>query len=212
MITGFNTNVRYNGRVFHVQTEDSGRANPHIISHVYHGGTILASEKSRYEHLLEAPGIDEAVKTMMEEQHKALLRRLKNGDLDAVIVERLEGRVAAGAAAPAGAAAAPVAAQPQPQPLPPPPRPAPAAAPPPRVAPVPPRVAAAPVAPVRTPPPPAPTRIAPAAPAAANAPHRFGEGVVSEKPLDEVILEYLVEKARERGASGARPARNRTSE
>ena len=28
MITGFNTNVRYGGRVYHVQTEDSGRSYP----------------------------------------------------------------------------------------------------------------------------------------------------------------------------------------
>ncbi len=26
----------------------------------------------------------------------------------------------------------------------------------------------------------------------------FGDGIVSQKPLDEVILEYLVEKARDR--------------
>ena len=45
MITGFNTNVRHGGRTFHVQTEDSGRAHPHVISHLYFGGTILASEK-----------------------------------------------------------------------------------------------------------------------------------------------------------------------
>jgi len=34
-----------------------------------------------------------------------------------------------------------------------------------------------------------------AAPEAARA---FGEGIVSAKPLDEVILEYLVESARKR--------------
>src|SRR5262249_56251916 len=50
MITGANTNVRYRGILFHVQTEDSGRANPHIISHVYHGGTILGTHKTDYSH------------------------------------------------------------------------------------------------------------------------------------------------------------------
>ena len=28
MITGFNTDVDYDGRIFHVQTEDKGRDNP----------------------------------------------------------------------------------------------------------------------------------------------------------------------------------------
>ena len=56
MITGFNTNVRYGGRVFHVQTEDSGLKNPHVISHLYFGGTILASEKRDYAQLLDQGG------------------------------------------------------------------------------------------------------------------------------------------------------------
>ena len=56
MITGFNTNVRHGGRVFHVQTEDSGRDHPHVISHLYYGGTILASEKRDYAEHLEVWG------------------------------------------------------------------------------------------------------------------------------------------------------------
>ena len=68
MITGFNTNVRHGGRVFHVQTEDSGRNHPHVISHLYFGGTILASEKCDYAHLLGAQGdLTMAVRGLMEE-------------------------------------------------------------------------------------------------------------------------------------------------
>ena len=32
MITGFNTDVRHNNRVFHIQTEDKGDASPEIES------------------------------------------------------------------------------------------------------------------------------------------------------------------------------------
>jgi len=32
MLSGFNTNFRYRGVLFHVQTEDSGRGNPHVIT------------------------------------------------------------------------------------------------------------------------------------------------------------------------------------
>jgi hypothetical protein len=58
---------------------------------------------------------------------------------------------------------------------------------------------------------PAPAAAAPAAaappPRPASPPGRaFGEGIVSQKPLDEVILEYLVEKARGRGAAAKSPA------
>jgi hypothetical protein len=46
-------------------------------------------------------------------------------------------------------------------------------------------------------PPGAAARAASAAPARAQ-PRAFGDGIVSQKPLDEVILNYLVEKARDR--------------
>ena len=89
MITGFNTNVRYQGRLFHVQTEDSGRKNPHVISHVFYGGTILASQKSEYKDRLDSESLNDEVRELMETQHRALLARLRQGDLNAVIAECL---------------------------------------------------------------------------------------------------------------------------
>ncbi|MBW2716462.1 MAG: hypothetical protein JRD03_10320, partial [Deltaproteobacteria bacterium] len=91
MITGCNTNVLYRGKQFHVQTEDSGRANPHIISHVYHGGTIIASEKSEYGDRIDAEELDIKVRAQIEFQHKTMLKHLTGGDFDAVIDERVGG-------------------------------------------------------------------------------------------------------------------------
>lgn len=162
MITGFNTNVRHGGRLFHVQTEDSGKSHPHVISHVYFGGTILASEKHEYEDLLGSSDLTDSVRALMEGQHKAMVARLKQGALDAVIAERLTDpseETGPGASDP-----------PQAPPV---PAPGPASVP--------------------APPPRAPERA-------------FGEGIVSQKPLDEVILEYLVEKSRGRGSAGKAPA------
>ena len=48
MVVGFNHNINYKGRVYHVQTEDSGIGNPHLITHLFVGGNILASKKSSY--------------------------------------------------------------------------------------------------------------------------------------------------------------------
>jgi hypothetical protein len=89
MLSGFNTNVRHRGLLLHVQTEDSGRANPHIITHLYHGGTILASERSEYDGGLGSSDLADEVRRRMEDQHRAMLRRLKRGELDARLVERL---------------------------------------------------------------------------------------------------------------------------
>ncbi|MGH7337860.1 MAG: hypothetical protein ACREI7_09795, partial [Myxococcota bacterium] len=89
MITGANTNVRYRGILFHVQTEDSGRANPHIISHVYHGGTILGTHKTDYSDRLDADDLTSVVRGLIEQQHAAMLAKLDSGGFDAVIAQRL---------------------------------------------------------------------------------------------------------------------------
>ena len=164
MITGSNTNARHGGKLFHVQTEDSGRRNPHVISHLYYGGTILASEKTRYDERLdlESESLAKDVRALIEEQHKSMLKKLKRGEFDSVITERLGGASDGGDTASNGAEITPPSA-------------------------------------------PAPTQPVIDEPAAASAdssaagPARaFGDGIVSQKPLDEVILEYLVEKARDR--------------
>jgi hypothetical protein len=89
MLSGFNTNVRHRGVLFHVQTEDSGRNHPHVITHLYHGGTILASEKSSYKELLRESDLPGKVRALMEGQHAAMLARLRAGELDPVLAERL---------------------------------------------------------------------------------------------------------------------------
>ena len=52
MLTGFNTDVEYDGVVYHVQTEDKGLRTPFILSLVYTGGAILASKRSPYDDLI----------------------------------------------------------------------------------------------------------------------------------------------------------------
>ena len=93
MLSGFNTNIRHRAVLFHVQTEDSGRGHPHIISHLYYGGTILASEKNGYADLLagehDDAEIEDGVKKRMQEQHKEILRSLRRGSFDEEIVVRL---------------------------------------------------------------------------------------------------------------------------
>ena len=48
VITGFNTDVKYRGVVYHVQTEDKGTANPMIETLIYKGGEILGSRRLPY--------------------------------------------------------------------------------------------------------------------------------------------------------------------
>ena len=58
MITGHNTDINYNGIIYHVQTEDKGHANPVIETLVYKGGEILEARRTTYAELLK-DGYDE---------------------------------------------------------------------------------------------------------------------------------------------------------
>ena len=89
MITGVNSDVRYRGVAFHVQTEDSGRAHPHVVSHLYLGGSILASEKTDYGDGLDSPDLDERVRSIVETQHRSMLEALSEGRFDALLEERV---------------------------------------------------------------------------------------------------------------------------
>jgi hypothetical protein len=83
VITGFNTDVECDGQVFHVQTEDKGRSNPTVESLVYSGGEILTSRRMSYEELANSAEYSEdAVMELMETQHQALVRDIRNGEFD----------------------------------------------------------------------------------------------------------------------------------
>ncbi|NWJ40947.1 MAG: hypothetical protein HXX12_08240 [Geothrix sp.] len=91
MITGYNTDVRHGNRVFHVQTEDKGLSNPKIETLIYVGGEILDSYRSSYEDLIVAPPITESViQSRMDEQHRAVIRDIKNGKYDLTPPDLLE--------------------------------------------------------------------------------------------------------------------------
>jgi hypothetical protein len=77
-VLGFNHNLKYRGRIFHVQTEDSGPGNPRIFTHLYFGGTILASKKHEYD----PAAAEDVVRALMQSQHKSILKELKGSRHD----------------------------------------------------------------------------------------------------------------------------------
>jgi hypothetical protein len=164
MLSGFNTNYRYRGVLFHVQTEDSGVANPHVITHLFHGGNILASEKLDYAEKLEAEDVESVVRELMESQHKAMLKRLKRGGFDAVIRERVGPSALGDSSNGADTISEPPRSDSEVERL--------------------------------------DAQTASQQPQSSTTQQRldraFGEGVVGQKPLDEVVLEYLVSNARKR--------------
>jgi hypothetical protein len=82
VITGFNTDIIYQGVTYHVQTEDKGLDTPLILSLVYDRGTILASKRSPYEDLLQL-GFDEKVLVdRLQKQHKVICAAIRAGRID----------------------------------------------------------------------------------------------------------------------------------
>lgn len=177
-VTGFNHNIKHKGKVYHVQTEDSGVNNPHIITHLFVGGNILASKKTSYADILNAENLPEVVRELMEEQHKEMLRNLINGVYENISTATSATHYQPGQLAAEGSQVKLQQGQSMPSasPMPPPP-------------PFPPTAAAAP-------------QLPPEVLAARQLKEQprindvgvetlFGEDLISEKSLDEVILSYL---------------------
>ena len=91
MITGYNTDVRHNEVVFHVQTEDKGTANPSIESLIYVGGQVLASKRASYAELL-AEGKEKDILALMDHQHRTMIAAIRHGKFDARLAELIASR------------------------------------------------------------------------------------------------------------------------
>lgn len=85
MLIGYNNDVDYRGKKFHIQTEDHGRKDPRIESQIFHQGQILDTEIVPYESVLEEQDgeeVDHKLKSMMWAAHKGLYRKLMSGEYD----------------------------------------------------------------------------------------------------------------------------------
>jgi len=199
MITGYNTDVRHNEVVFHVQTEDKGASNPFIESLVYVGGQVLASKRASYAELLAEGKDDKAIITLMDHQHRTMIAAIRHGKFDeklqALNAARQTGRQAV--SSPASTPVVPLSAADLQSTL---SRPASVSpiSPPPRLAPP---VSVGPVAPppgarpADMPPPVAPVPAMAPPPAPAPPASLLASAKVAERSLDQVILEYLTSEA-----------------
>jgi hypothetical protein len=172
MITGYNTDVRHNDVVFHVQTEDKGLSNPFIESLIYVGGQVLASKRSNYADLLTEGKEEKDIVTMMDHQHRTMIAAIRHGKFDAKLEALLAGKQTSAfeAAKTAAAAGTDTGTLARPAPV------APMASPPSPPSPPSPVPTSSPTPPARPLPPPT------------SAPAR-------ERTLDQVILEYLTNEA-----------------
>jgi hypothetical protein len=82
VISGFNSDIEFQGTVYHVQTEDKGLTTPILLSLIYSRGEILASKRSPYDDLIAA-GFNEAELTdRLQRQHKLIIAAIRAGRID----------------------------------------------------------------------------------------------------------------------------------
>lgn len=85
MITGFNTDVRHEDHVYHVQTEDRGRDNPVFESIIYVGGTVVAKKRTPYADKLIEGATEEIIASLLKKQHQVIIAAIKAGRIKDLI-------------------------------------------------------------------------------------------------------------------------------
>jgi hypothetical protein len=91
---GFNNNIKFKNQVFHVQTEDSGLDQPHVITHLFaDGGRVIKSHKRSYAMDVSKPNVGELVRELMKGQHLEMVLALREGRFDAIIQGTAKGGI-----------------------------------------------------------------------------------------------------------------------
>jgi hypothetical protein len=82
MVMGFNTDIKYNGVVYHIQTEP--RKDAGIETIVYTRGAVIHKVKNSYQEMLDSPDFnDEKLKRVLEDQHRQVIARIRAGEIAA---------------------------------------------------------------------------------------------------------------------------------
>lgn len=89
--TGFNHNIKHLGRIYHVQTEDSGVDKGHLYTHLFFGGTVISTNKIQYDKSTLDESLNQRVARLMQDSHKAMILGLCRGAFDEKIKRYLGG-------------------------------------------------------------------------------------------------------------------------
>ncbi len=80
MVMGFNTDIKHDGVVYHVQTEP--RKDVGIDTTVFTHGAVIHRCKTSYQDLLDSPDFsDEKLKRRLEDQHRLIIARIRAGEI-----------------------------------------------------------------------------------------------------------------------------------
>lgn len=80
MVTGFNTDIKVEDVVYHIQTEP--RKDAGIETAVYIRGAVIHSLRTSYQDLLNSPDYsEEKLRRVLEDQHRQVIARIRGGEI-----------------------------------------------------------------------------------------------------------------------------------
>jgi hypothetical protein len=80
MVMGFNTEIKHEGLVFHIQTEP--RKGAGLETAVYLKGAVIHRTKTSYQDLLDSPDYsDDQLKKRLEDQHRSIIGKIRGGEI-----------------------------------------------------------------------------------------------------------------------------------
>lgn len=79
---GINTQIKYKGLSFHLQTQDKGASAKYIESLIYKAGKTLYSRKTPYHSLINRPDFKQQILQLMKKQHLAFINEVSDGKCD----------------------------------------------------------------------------------------------------------------------------------
>jgi hypothetical protein len=83
---GFNHNVLYKGRVFHVQSEDMGCRYAYAITHVFNDvGRVVKTRKLSYAEFQKDTQVMSQITELLREQHTHVVEEVAQGLFDAEV-------------------------------------------------------------------------------------------------------------------------------
>ena len=86
MLIGYNNDVQYRGKTFHIQTEDRGAPSNQIETQIFHSGAILDTRIVSYADQIknekDRNARNETVKALMKVTHRELYKKLFSGEYD----------------------------------------------------------------------------------------------------------------------------------
>ncbi len=81
MIFGFNTDVKHEDTVYHVQTE-AHRSTHTFLSTVFVKGQCIAKKSGSYADAADAEQTDQQLHEMLKNQHRQIVEAIREGRLD----------------------------------------------------------------------------------------------------------------------------------